>query len=264
MLKMNDVYKTFNKGTINEKAALQGLHLELKEGEFVTVIGGNGAGKSTMLNMIAGVFPVDAGSITIDGVDVTRQPDYKRAAYLGRVFQDPMMGTAADMEIQENLAMAYRRGKRRGLRWGITSKEKTDYREKLKLLDLGLESRMSSKVGLLSGGQRQALTLLMAALQKPKVLLLDEHTAALDPKTAAKVLAQTEKIVSKNALTTLMITHNMKDAIRLGSRLVMMHEGRIIYDVSGEEKKALHVSDLLAKFEEASGEEFANDRMILS
>lgn len=264
MLKINNVHKTFNKGTINEKAALQGLNLELKEGDFVTVIGGNGAGKSTMLNMIAGVYPVDDGSIVIDGVDVTRQPDFKRAAYLGRVFQDPMMGTAADMEIQENLAMAYRRGKRRGLRWGITAKEKKQYRERLQLLDLGLESRMSTKVGLLSGGQRQALTLLMATLQKPKVLLLDEHTAALDPKTAAKVLSQTEKIVSEDSLTTLMITHNMKDAIRLGNRLIMMHEGQIIFDIAGSEKKALHVSDLLAKFEEVSGEEFANDRMMLS
>lgn len=264
MLKLDNIHKTFNKGTINEKAALQGLNLELKEGDFVTVIGGNGAGKSTMLNMIAGVYPVDEGSILIDGIDVTKKPDHKRAAYLGRVFQDPMMGTASDMEIQENLAMAYRRGKSRGLRWGITAKERAAYKEKLKLLDLGLENRMSTKVGLLSGGQRQALTLLMATLQKPKVLLLDEHTAALDPKTAAKVLGQTEKIVSDNALTTLMITHNMKDAIRLGNRLIMMHEGRIIYDIGGEEKKGLHVSDLLAKFEEVSGEEFANDRMMLS
>lgn len=264
MLAITDVHKTFNKGTINEKVALNGLNLELNEGDFVTVIGGNGAGKSTMLNMIAGVYPVDAGSIVIDGVDVTRQPDYKRAAYLGRVFQDPMMGTAADMEIQENLAMAYRRGKRRGLKWGITAHEKADYKEKLRLLDLGLENRMSTKVGLLSGGQRQALTLLMATLQNPKVLLLDEHTAALDPKTAAKVLDQTEKIVSQNHLTTLMITHNMKDAIRLGNRLIMMHEGQVIYDIAGAEKKSLHVSDLLAKFEEVSGGEFANDRMILS
>ena len=264
MLTIHNVHKTFNKGTINEKVALNGLELTLKEGDFVTVIGGNGAGKSTMLNMIAGVYPVDEGSIIIDGIDITRQPDYKRAVHLGRVFQDPMMGTAADMEIQENLAMAYRRGHKRGLRWGITAKEKELYKEKLKQLDLGLENRMSSKVGLLSGGQRQALTLLMATLQRPKVLLLDEHTAALDPKTAAKVLEQTEHIVEKDHLTTLMITHNMKDAIRLGNRLIMMHEGRIIYDVGGEEKNALHVSDLLAKFEEVSGEEFANDRMMLS
>ena len=264
MLKIHDVHKTFNKGTINEKVALNGLELELDQGDFVTVIGGNGAGKSTMLNMIAGVYPVDQGSIVIDGVDVTGQPDYKRAAYLGRVFQDPMMGTAADMEIQENLAMAYRRGKKRGLRWGITQSEKVDYKEKLKQFDLGLENRMSTKVGLLSGGQRQAITLLMATLQQPKVLLLDEHTAALDPKTAATVLSLTEKIVQENELTTIMVTHNMRDAIRCGNRLVMMHEGRIIYDVRGEEKKALHVSDLLKKFEEVSGEEFANDRMMLS
>ena len=264
MLKISNVYKTFNKGTINEKIALDGLNLELAEGDFVTVIGGNGAGKSTMLNMIAGVYPVDEGNIIIDGVDVTGQPDYKRAAYLGRVFQDPMMGTAADMEIQENLAMAYRRGKKRGLRWGITAAEKEDYAKRLKEFNLGLETRMATKVGLLSGGQRQAITLLMATLQKPKVLLLDEHTAALDPKTAAKVLSLTEKIVSENNLTTIMITHNMKDAIRYGNRLVMMHEGRIIYDVRGEEKSALEVSDLLKKFEEVSGEEFANDRMMLS
>ena len=264
MLKISNVHKTFNKGTINEKIALDGLNLELAEGDFVTVIGGNGAGKSTMLNMIAGVYPVDEGNIIIDGVDVTGQPDYKRAAYLGRVFQDPMMGTAADMEIQENLAMAYRRGKKRGLRWGITAAEKEDYAKRLKEFDLGLETRMATKVGLLSGGQRQAITLLMATLQKPKVLLLDEHTAALDPKTAAKVLSLTEKIVSENNLTTIMITHNMKDAIRYGNRLVMMHEGRIIYDVRGEEKPALEVSDLLKKFEEVSGEEFANDRMMLS
>ena len=233
MLKIHDVHKTFNKGTINEKVALNGLELELNQGDFVTVIGGNGAGKSTMLNMIAGVYPVDQGNIVIDGVDVTGQPDFKRAAYLGRVFQDPMMGTAADMEIQENLAMAYRRGKKRGLRWGITQKEKVVYKEKLKQFDLGLENRMSTKVGLLSGGQRQAITLLMATLQQPKVLLLDEHTAALDPKTAATVLSLTEKIVQENNLTTLMVTHNMKDAIRYGNRLVMMHEGRIIYDVCG-------------------------------
>ena len=264
MLKIQDVHKTFNKGTINEKVALNGLNLQLEEGDFVTVIGGNGAGKSTMLNMIAGVYPVDQGSIVIDGVDVTGQPDYKRAAYLGRVFQDPMMGTAADMEIQENLAMAMRRGKKRGLRWGITSEEKNIYREKLKQFDLGLEKRMSTKVGLLSGGQRQAITLLMATLQHPKVLLLDEHTAALDPKTAAKVLELTQTIVAENNLTTIMITHNMRDAIHYGNRLVMMHEGRIIYDVRGEEKAALHVADLMKKFEEVSGEEFANDRMVLS
>lgn len=264
MLNIQNVHKTFNKGTINEKVALNGLNLQLDEGDFVTVIGGNGAGKSTMLNMIAGVYPVDEGSIVIDGVDVTGQPDYKRAAYLGRVFQDPMMGTAADMEIQENLAMAMRRGKKRGLRWGITPEEKKIYQEELKQFDLGLEKRMSTKVGLLSGGQRQAITLLMATLQHPKVLLLDEHTAALDPKTAAKVLELTQSIVTENNLTTIMITHNMRDAIHYGNRLVMMHEGRIIYDVRGEEKAALHVADLMKKFEEVSGEEFANDRMILS
>ncbi|MCI9136939.1 MAG: ABC transporter ATP-binding protein [Lachnospiraceae bacterium] len=264
MLKIENVYKTFNPGTINEKRALNGIDLILNEGDFVTVIGGNGAGKSTMLNMIAGVYPVDAGTILIDSDNVTKFPEHKRAKYLGRVFQDPMTGTASDMNIEENLAIAARRGKTRFLGWGITGKEREDYKERLKMLDLGLESRMTAKVGLLSGGQRQALTLLMASLKKPKVLLLDEHTAALDPKTAKKVLDLTEEIVNKNHLTTLMITHNMKDAIRLGNRLIMMHEGRIIYDVSGEEKKNLKVSDLLAKFEEASGGEFANDRMMLS
>lgn len=264
MLELKNVKKTFNRGTINEKKALSGVNLKLAPGDFVTVIGGNGAGKSTMLNMIAGVYPVDSGAVIIDGANVTRKPDYKRAAYLGRVFQDPMMGTAADMEIEENLAMAYRRGKRRGLSWGISKAEKENYHEALKMLDLGLEDRMTSKVGLLSGGQRQALTLLMATLQQPKVLLLDEHTAALDPKTAAKVLKLTEELVEKNHLTTLMITHNMKDAIRLGNRLIMMHEGNIIYDVKGEEKKQLKVSHLMEKFEEASHGEFANDRMMLS
>lgn len=264
MLQIEHVSKTFNKGTINEKVALKDLNLKLEDGDFCTVIGGNGAGKSTMLNMVAGVYPVDSGRIVIDGVDVTGQPDYKRAGFLGRVFQDPMMGTAADMELQENLAMAYRRGKKRGLRWGITAKEKKLYREQLASLGLGLEDRMTTKVGLLSGGQRQAVTLLMATLQHPHVLLLDEHTAALDPKTAAKVLQLTEEIVASDNLTTMMVTHNMKDAIKLGNRLVMMNEGHIIYDVRDEEKKALEVSDLLAKFEEVSGEEFANDRMILS
>ena len=264
MLRIENVYKTFNPGTINEKKALTGVNLLLNEGDFVTVIGGNGAGKSTILNMIAGVYPVDAGKIWIDDVQVTGFKEHKRAKYLGRVFQDPMTGTAADMNIEENLAIAARRGKRRFLGWGITNKEKEAYKEKLKSLDLGLEERMTAKVGLLSGGQRQALTLLMASLKKPKLLLLDEHTAALDPKTAKKVLDLTEEIVEKNHLTTLMITHNMKDAIRLGNRLIMMHEGNIIYDVSGEEKKNLKVADLLAKFEEASGGEFANDRMMLS
>lgn len=264
MLKIEHVYKTFNPGTINEKKALNGVELVLNEGDFVTVIGGNGAGKSTILNMIAGVYPVDAGKIWIDDTEVTGLPEHKRAKYLGRVFQDPMTGTAAEMNIEENLAIAARRGKKRFLGWGITGKEREAYKEQLKALDLGLEERMTAKVGLLSGGQRQALTLLMASLKKPKLLLLDEHTAALDPKTAKKVLNLTEEIVERDHLTTLMITHNMKDAIRLGNRLIMMHEGRIIYDVSGEEKKKLKVSDLLAKFEEVSGGEFANDRMILS
>ena len=264
MLEVKEIWKVFNAGTVNEKQALRGVSLTLKDGDFCTVIGGNGAGKSTLLNAVAGTWTVDGGSISIGGVDVTHLPDHKRAPYIGRVFQDPMLGTAPTMQILENLALAARRGQRRGLRWGVTKAEKEQYQEMLKNLDLGLEDRLTSKVGLLSGGQRQALTLLMATLQKPKVLLLDEHTAALDPKTAAKVLGQTEKIVSDNALTTLMITHNMKDAIRLGNRLIMMHEGRIIYDIGGEEKKGLHVSDLLAKFEEVSGEEFANDRMMLS
>ena len=264
MLEITNLEKTFNKGTINEKKALNGLNLTLNDGDFVTVIGGNGAGKSTMLNMIAGVFPMDCGKIVLNGVNISRWPEYKRAKYLGRVFQDPMMGTAASMQIEENLSLAYRRGKPRGLGWSITKEERAIYREELALLGLGLEDRMTSKVGLLSGGQRQALTLLMASLQKPELLLLDEHTAALDPKTAAKVLEITEKIVSEQKLTTLMITHNMKDAIRLGNRLIMMHEGRIIYDVAGEEKKNLKVSQLLEKFEQVSGEEFANDRMMLA
>ena len=264
MLEIKDVYKTFNAGTINEKKALNGVNLKLNEGDFVTIIGGNGAGKSTTLNMIAGVYPIDKGTIEIDGVDVSTWPEHKRAQFLGRVFQDPMMGTAAKMQIEENLALAYRRGKRRGLKWGVTNEEREIYREELKILGLGLEDRMASKVGLLSGGQRQALTLLMATLQKPKLLLLDEHTAALDPKTAKTVLDLTEKIIEEDHLTALMVTHNMKDAIRMGNRLIMMQDGRVIYDVSGEEKKNLKVSDLMAKFQEASGTEFANDRMILS
>ena len=264
MLEIKNVHKTFNKGTINEKKALNGVDLKLQPGDFVTVIGGNGAGKSTMLNMIAGVYPIDQGTILLDGKDISDLPEYKRAYMLGRVFQDPMMGTAAGMEIQENMAMAYRRGKRRGLSWGITKKEKKMFKEKLATLDLGLEERMTSKVGLLSGGQRQALTLLMATLKKPSLLLLDEHTAALDPKTAKKVLDLTEKIVAKDNLTTLMVTHNMRDAINIGNRLIMMNEGRVIYDVSGQEKKNLKVPDLLKKFEEVSGEDFANDRMLLS
>lgn len=263
MLEINNIYKTFNLGTINEKKALNGADIKLEEGDFITVIGGNGAGKSTMLNAVAGVWPIDSGSIVIDGNDVTGLPEHKRAPYLGRVFQDPMNGTAATMEIQENLALAARRGQHRGLRWGITKSEKTHYRELLKTLDLGLEDRMTSKVGLLSGGQRQALTLLMATLKKPKLLLLDEHTAALDPKTAAKVLELSDKIIAENNLTALMVTHNMRDAIVHGNRLIMMNEGRVILDIKGAEKKKLTVEDLLQKFEEVSGEEFDNDKALL-
>ena len=263
MLEIKGVHKTFNPGTINEKKALNGIDLVLNDGDFVTVIGGNGAGKSTMLNAIAGVWPVDSGQIIIDGVDVTKLPEHRRARFLGRVFQDPMTGTAATMGIEENLALAKRRGRRRFLGSGITHKEREEYKELLKILDLGLENRLTSKVGLLSGGQRQALTLLMATLQKPKLLLLDEHTAALDPKTAAKVLDTTEYIVNKNNLTTLMITHNMKDAIVHGNRLIMLMDGRVILDIKGEEKKNLTVEDLLHKFEAASGEEFASDKALL-
>ena len=264
MLKVVNVSKTFNPGTVNEKRALNDFSITINEGDFVTVIGGNGAGKSTLMNAIAGVWKVDEGSIIIDGEDVTSLPEHKRAAYLGRVFQDPMLGTAATMEIQENLALAKRRGEKRTLRNGITKKEIEEYKEMLKILDLGLEDRMTSKVGLLSGGQRQALTLLMATLKKPKLLLLDEHTAALDPKTAAKVLETTEKIVQRDNITTLMITHNMKDAIAHGNRLIMLNEGRVILDISGEEKKNLTVQDLLNKFSEVSDGEFANDRMMLA
>ena len=264
MLEIQNVHKTFNLGTINEKIALNGVNLNLNPGDFVTIIGGNGAGKSTILNAIAGVWPIDEGNIIVDGVDLTRLSEHKRAVHLGRVFQDPMIGTAATMSIEENMAIAARRGEHRGFRWGISKKEREQYKEQLKELNLGLEERLSSKVGLLSGGQRQAITLLMAAMKKPKLLLLDEHTAALDPKTAAKVLEISDKIIEENQLTAMMVTHNMKDAIAHGNRLIMMHEGRVIYDVSGEEKKKLHVSDLLAKFEEASGGEFANDRMMLA
>ena len=263
MLEIRNISKTFNKGTINEKKALDGVNLNLNPGDFVTIIGGNGAGKSTTLNAIAGAWYVDAGQIIVDGTDITRLPEHKRAAYLGRVFQDPMTGTASTMSIEENMAIAARRGERRGLRWGISKKEREEYKRQLRELNLGLEDRLSSKVGLLSGGQRQAITLLMAAARKPKLLLLDENTAALDPKTAAKVLEISDKIIAEHGLTAMMVTHNMKDAIAHGNRLIMMHEGKIIYDVSGEEKKKLHVSDLLAKFEEASGDEFANDRMML-
>lgn len=264
MLEIKDIHKTFNAGTINEKIALNGVNLNLNEGDFVTIIGGNGAGKSTTLNAVAGVWDVDSGHIIIDGVDVTRLPEHKRARYLGRVFQDPMNGTAATMSIDENMAIAARRGRHRTLRWGITKEERAKYCKMLASLDLGLESRMDTKVGLLSGGQRQAITLLMAAIQKPKLLLLDEHTAALDPRTAKKVLDISEKIIAENHLTAMMVTHNMKDAIAHGNRLVMMHEGRVIYDVAGEEKMKLKVSDLLVKFEEASGGEFANDRMMFA
>ena len=264
MLELKNICKTFNPGTIHEKTALDNLSLTLHEGDFVTVIGGNGAGKSTMLNAIAGTFSVDSGSILIDGKDVTRLPEFKRAALLGRVFQDPMMGTAPTMQIQENLALAARRGKHRGLKWGITPQEEQEYYQKLKDLDLGLEDRMKAKVGLLSGGQRQALTLLMAALQKPKLLLLDEHTAALDPRTAAKVLELSDKIVEENHLTTMMITHNMKDAIAHGNRLIMMDAGHVVLDISGEEKKKLTVSDLLTLFSKASGTEANDDKLLLS
>lgn len=263
MLELVDIHKTFNLGTINEKKALNGVNLQLDEGDFVTVIGGNGAGKSTVLNAIAGVWPIDSGSILIDGINVTGLPEHKRASMLGRVFQDPMTGTTATMEIQENLALAARRGKRRGLSWGITRRERKEYHELLATLDLGLEDRMTSKVGLLSGGQRQALTLLMATLKKPKLLLLDEHTAALDPKTAAKVLALSDQIIEEHNLTAMMVTHNMRDAIVHGNRLIMMNEGKVILDIKGEEKKRLTVEDLLKKFEEVSGEEFANDKALL-
>ena len=264
MLKITNLHKTFNPGTINEKKALCGVNLHLNPGDFVTIIGGNGAGKSTTLNAVAGVWPIDSGDILIDGVNVNKLCEHKRAKYLGRVFQDPMNGTAATMEIQENLAIAARRGDRRTLRWGITRKEKERYRELLKILDLGLEDRMTAKVGLLSGGQRQALTLLMASIKQPKILLLDEHTAALDPKTAAKVLEISQRLIDENHLTAMMVTHNMKDAINYGNRLIMMHEGRIIFDISGEEKKKLTVDDLIQKFSQTSGEEFSNDRALLN
>ena len=263
MLDVKNIYKTFNPGTVNEKTALNGLSLRLDDGDFVTVIGGNGAGKSTLLNAVAGVWPVDSGSISIGGLDVTHLAEHKRAKHIGRVFQDPMMGTAATMQIDENLALAARRGRSRTLRAGITRSERDGYREMLKILDLGLEDRLTSKVGLLSGGQRQALTLLMATLQKPELLLLDEHTAALDPKTAAKVLDATERIVQKDRLTTLMITHNMKDAIVHGNRLIMMYEGRIVLDIAGEDKKKLTVEQLLAKFGQATGSDEADDKLLL-
>lgn len=264
MLELRHVNKTFNKNTINEKHALKDISLTMEAGDFITVIGGNGAGKSTMLNAIAGVWPIDSGAILIGGNNITGLPDYQRAPYIGRVFQDPMMGTAPDMQIDENLALAARRGKKRTLRWGVTKQEQEKYREQLKILDLGLEDRLTQKVGLLSGGQRQALTLLMASMQKPKLLLLDEHTAALDPKTAKKVLDITDKIVKRDNLTALMVTHNMRDAIAIGNRLIMMYEGKILFDVRGEEKQKLTVNDLMNMFSEAAGEEFADEQSLLS
>jgi putative ABC transport system ATP-binding protein len=264
MLEIKEIWKTFNAGTVNEKQALRGVSLTLNEGDFCTVIGGNGAGKSTMLNAVAGTWSVDQGAISIGGTDVTHLPEHRRAAFIGRVFQDPMMGTAPTMQIVENLALAARRGQKRGLRWGLTKTEKDRYQEMLSGLGLGLEDRLTSKVGLLSGGQRQALTLLMASLKKPKLLLLDEHTAALDPKTAAKVLELSDKIVAENHLTTMMVTHNMKDAIVHGNRLIMMYDGKIVIDVSGEEKKKLTVPQLLELFSKVSGSDEADDKLLLS
>lgn len=264
MLEVKGLYKTFNPGSVNEKKALCGIDLTLNEGDFVTVIGGNGAGKSTMLNMIAGVYPVDSGTITIDGINVTKLSEHRRAKYIGRVFQDPRMGTAGDMWLEENLAIANRRGKFRGLNWAISGKERKEFKEMLAKLDLGLENRLTTKVGLLSGGQRQAVTLLMAVMNHPKLLLLDEHTAALDPKTAKNVLELSDKFIEENHLTALMVTHNMRDAIAHGNRLIMMNEGKIILDVSGEEKKNLTVEELLEEFAKLSGSEFANDRALLA
>ena len=263
MLEIKNVYKTFNANTVNEKKVFEGLSLTLKEGDFVTVIGGNGAGKSTMLNVVSGAIIPDDGTVTIDGVDVTGLPEHKRAKYIGRVFQDPRMGTATDMWVEENMSIADSRGMRRGLKWAITNKDREKYRKQLALLDLGLEDRLSTKMGLLSGGQRQAVTLLMATMRKPKLLLLDEHTAALDPKTAAKVLEITDKLITENNLTALMVTHNMKDAIAHGNRLIMMNAGKVIIDVSGEEKKKLTVETLLDAFSKASGSEFTSDRALL-
>ena len=264
MLEIRNISKTFNPGTINEKKALSDLSLTLKDGDFVTVIGGNDAGKSTLLNAVAGVWPVDSGSILLDGEDITALPEHKRAKYIGRVFQDPMMGTAPNMQMEENLALALRRGQKRGLRWGVTKAERQEYREKLKTLGLGLEDRMTVKVGLLSGGQRQALTLLMASLRKPKLLLLDEHTAALDPATAAKVLELSDQIVEENGLTALMITHNMTDAIKHGNRLIMMDQGRIILDIEGEDKKHLTKKDLMDKFAQVAGYQLDSDETLLT
>lgn len=263
MLVVNGITKIFNPKTITEKTALYDVSLALKEGDFVTLIGGNGSGKSTLLNCIAGVYSVDQGSIIIDDIDVTRLSEYRRAALLGRVFQDPIMGTASNMGIEENLALALRRGQKRGLAWGIKNKEREQYKELLKKLELGLENRLSTKVGLLSGGQRQALALLMATLKRPRLLLLDEHTAALDPKTAQKVMELSNKIIKESNLTTLMVTHNMREAIKHGNRLMMMYEGQIILDIEGEEKQKLTVEDLLVRFGDISGEEFAEDRALL-
>lgn len=264
MLNVEHISKTFNRGTINEKRALNDLSLSLADGDFVTVIGGNGAGKSTLLNAVAGVWPVDDGKIEISGEDVTGMPEYQRARYIGRVFQDPMMGTAPNMQIEENLALAYRRGKKRGLRWGVTQQEKALYREKLATLGLGLEDRMTARVGLLSGGQRQALTLLMATMVTPKILMLDEHTAALDPSTAKKVLELTKKIVKERNISCLMVTHNMNQALELGNRTLMMNSGNIVFDVRGEERAKMSVNDLLERFAEGAGKEMNNDRILLS
>ncbi len=264
MLEIKNITKIFNPGTVNEKVALSNVSLTLNDGDFVTVIGGNGAGKSTVLNMVAGVYPADGGHILIDGIDITKLPEHKRAKYIGRVFQDPMMGSAADMWVEENLAIADRRGNFRGFKWAITKKDKVRYKAALAELGLGLEDRMTTKMGLLSGGQRQAITLLMATLKRPKLLLLDEHTAALDPKTAAKVLEISDRLIKENNLTALMVTHNMRDAIAYGNRLIMMNAGKVILDVSGEEKKNLTIETLLDMFTKASGAEFANDRALLS
>ena len=263
MLEISGINKTFNPGTVNANHALKDLSLHLADGESIAVIGGNGAGKSTLLNAVAGVWQVDSGSIQLAGVDITHLPEYKRAKYIGRVFQDPMMGTAGNMQIEENMALAARRGQRRTLRRGVTKAEREQFREMLRILDLGLENRLTDKVGLLSGGQRQALTLLMATMQKPKLLLLDEHTAALDPKTAAKVMEVTRTLVNQDRLTTLMITHNMRDAIEYADRLIMMHEGRIALDIAGGEKQKLTVEDLLAKFGQATGSAETTDKLLL-
>jgi len=264
MLIVNGLTKIFNIGTVNENIALRDVSFSLNEGDFVTLIGGNGSGKSTLLNCIAGVYPVESGSIIIDGVDVTKLNEHKRAAMLGRVFQDPMLGTASNMGIEENLALALRRGQRRTLRWGISNKERELYRKLLKKLDLGLEDRLGTKVGLLSGGQRQALTLVRATLKKPRLLLLDEHTSALDPKTAQMVLDISDQFIRESRITTLMVTHNMRDAIKYGNRLIMMHNGRIILDIRDEDKQKLTIEDLLKRFGKASGEEFNNDTALLS